>query len=313
MKWPVFIIYILFASFTVFSQRIEDVTKAVEKSRTGASSDTAKYWNISGMGTLNVAQAGYSNWAAGGQNSLGLAGMVNLNLNFSKGVHAWASIIDLGYGFQFLGIGTGSQQYNKTDDKIELTTTYGYELHRNKKWYASVLGNFRTQFSNGFKYPDDSTVISTFMAPGYLVAGAGITYEPAAWFRVYLSPASGRFTFVLDQALSDSGAYGVKRGDRSRGQFGPYLRADLNREVFRNISLTSSLELFTDYLANFGNIDVNWNVLLTLKVNRWLAATINAQLIYDDDVIIRSSPTDPGGPRTQFKEIIGIGLSYKFD
>jgi len=304
---------VFFFSLGIFSQDLVEVTKAVDKSKTGAAADSIKYWNISGMGTLNVAQAGYSNWAAGGTNSLGLIGMVNLNINYSKGKHAWANIIDLGYGFQFIGLGSSSQQYNKTDDKIELTSTYGYEIHSNKKWYLSVLANFRTQFSNGYKYPDDSTVISSIMAPGYLIAGIGITYVPAKWFRLYLSPSSGRLTFVLDTALSNSGAFGVTAGKQIRGQFGPYLRADLNKDLAKNINLTSSLELFTDYLSNFGNIDVNFNVLLTMKVNKWLAATINASVIYDDDISIKSSPTDAGGPRTQFKEIIGVGLSYKFD
>ncbi|MBC8314712.1 MAG: hypothetical protein H8E51_04340, partial [Bacteroidetes bacterium] len=81
----------------------------------------------------------------------------------------------------------------------------------------------------------------------------------------------------------------------------------------KNINLTSSLELFTDYLNNFGNIDVNWNLLLTLKVNKWLATTINLNLIYDDDIIIKDDKNDPGGPRTQFKEILGVGISYKIE
>jgi len=302
----------MFAGF-VFGQDIKEVATAVDKSKTGASTDSIKPWNVSGMGSLNVAQAGYSNWAAGGTNSLGLVGMVNLNINYSKGKHAWANIIDLAYGFQLIGIGSNDQQYNKTDDKIEITSTYGYAIRENKKWYFAALVNFRTQFSNGYKYPDDSTVISTIMAPGYLVAGVGITYVPAKWFRMYLSPVSGRFTFVLDTALSNAGSFGVTAGKKSRGQFGPYFRADLNKDLAKNINLTSSLELFTDYLNHFGDIDVNWNLLLTMKVNKWLAASINANLIYDDDIVIKSSPTDEGGPRTQFKEIIGVGLSYKFD
>ncbi|MBE0646897.1 MAG: DUF3078 domain-containing protein [Bacteroidales bacterium] len=301
-KYLILFITLLFASF-VLGQDISDVTKAVEKAKTGASTDSVKYWNISGMGTLNVAQAGYSNWAAGGANSLGLIGMVNLNINYSKGKHAWANIIDLAYGFQMIGIGSSDQQYNKTDDKIEITSTYGYAISENKKWYFSGLVNFRTQFSNGYKYPDDSTEISTMMAPGYLVAGIGITYVPTTWFRAYLSPVSGRFTFVLDTTLSNAGAFGVTAGKQIRGEFGTYFRADLNKDLAKNINLTSSLELFTDYLNNFGNIDVNWNVLLTMKVNKWLAASINANLIYDDDVI----------QATQFKEIIGVGISYKFD
>ena len=297
----------------LFSQIPSSVATAVDKSQKGASDDSTKFWNITGFGSLSVSQAAYSNWAAGGQNSLGLVGLVNLNINYSKGKHAWANIINLGYGFMFLGFATSSQQYNKTDDKIELTSTYGYQIHNNKKWYASVLANFRSQFSNGYKYPDDSTKISTFMSPAYLVLGVGITYVPAKWFRVYLSPTSGRFTFVIDQALADSGSYGLKPGEKFRGQFGPYLRADLNKDLTKNINLTSSLELFTDYLHNFGNIDVNWNLLLTLKVNKWLATTINLNLIYDDDIIIKSDKNDPGGPRTQFKELLGVGISYKIE
>lgn len=241
MKKTILLISLSFIfSMGLFSQEIVEVTKAVDKSKTGISSDSTKHWNISGMGTLNVSQAGYSNWAAGGQNSLGLIGMVNLSIYYSKGKHAWANIIDIAYGFQFLGIGTSSQQYNKTDDKIELTTTYGYELHRNKKWYFSILANFRTQFSNGYKLPDDSNAISTIMAPGYLIAGVGITYVPATWFRVYLSPSSGRFTFVLDTALSNAGVFGVTPGQQIRGQFGPYLRADLNLVLDCPTSLTDA-------------------------------------------------------------------------
>ncbi|NQV03533.1 MAG: DUF3078 domain-containing protein, partial [Bacteroidia bacterium] len=118
-KYLILFISLLFAS-VVFGQYIKDVSTAVDKIQKGASSDSTKHWNITGMGTLSVAQAGYSNWAAGGVNSLGLVGLVNMNINYAKGRHAWANIIDLGYGFQFLGLGTNSQQYNKTDDKIEL-------------------------------------------------------------------------------------------------------------------------------------------------------------------------------------------------
>lgn len=312
MKKTGILIMMVFVFSIVSAQELKEVSTAIDKTHKLARADSLNPWKINGFASANISQAAYSNWSAGGQNSLGFTGLLNLNINYLKGKHAWANIIDLGYGFQFLGIGESNQEYRKTDDKIELTSTYGYEIHQNKKWYFSILANFRTQFSNGYKYPNDSTVISTFMAPAYLIAGVGITYVPSSWFRVYLSPASGRFTFVLDQALSDSGAFGVTRGESIRGQFGPYMRADLNKDLAKNINLTSSLELFTDYLNQFGNIDVNWNVLLTLKVNKWLATSINLNLIYDDDVIIKSSPTDPGGPRTQFKELIGVGLSYQF-
>jgi hypothetical protein len=305
------VILALFAS-GLFAQEIQKVAKVKSEVLSAVPADTAiKHWLVEGSGSLQFSQAAFSNWSSGGQNSLGLVAWINFKANYRNGKHMWGNTVDLGYGFQLQGKGS-DQQYNKINDKIELTTAYSYEIHPNKKWNLTVLANFRSQFSAGYNYPDDSTVLSTFMAPGYLVAGIGITYTPAKWFYLYVSPASGRFTFVMDQKLSDSGAFGVDRGKNMLGEFGPYLRADMNKDLAKNINLSSTLEMFSDYLHHFGNIDVNWSLLLSMKVNKWLAASIQTQLIYDDDVIVKTGPADTGGPRTQFKELLGIGLTYKF-
>jgi hypothetical protein len=324
MKKITVVILSFFLAGSIFAQDIQKTAKAKTELMAEVPADTSgKHWFIQGNSSLQFTQASFTNWASGGQNSLGLVAWVNFKANYKSGKHIWANNVDLGYGFNILGKG-GDAQYNKTNDKIELTSAYGYELHKNKKWYLTVLVNFRSQFSDGYNYPDDSTVISKFMAPGYLVVGPGITYVPVKWFNLYLSPGSGRFTFVTDQRLADSGAYGVERGEISatgykhgnkmRGEFGPYLRADLNADLAKNINLTSTLELFSDYLHEFGDIDVNWSLLLSLKVNKWLAASIQTQLIYDNDISIVTDPVKQpeGGPRTQFKELFGIGLTYKF-
>ena len=54
--------------------------------------------------------------------------------------------------------------------------------------------------------------ISEFMAPAYLTTGLGFTYDPGKIFTVVLSPAAWRGTFVLNDRLSDEGAYGVDPG-----------------------------------------------------------------------------------------------------
>jgi hypothetical protein len=324
MKKVTFFIVLLLFFGNLRAQVIEKIAKAKSDVLSEVPADTSgKHWLVQGNGSLAFSQASFTNWSSGGQNSLGLVAWINLKANYKNGKHVWANNADLGYGFNILGKG-GDATYNKTNDKIELTTAYGYELHKNKKWYLTVLVNFRSQFSAGYNYPDDSTVLSTFMAPGYLIAGIGITYVPVKWFNAYLSPVSGRFTFVNDQKLADSGAFGVERsysdslgfhhGKTARGEFGVYLRAGLNADLAKNINLTSTLELYTDYLHKFGNIDVNWSLILSMKVNKWLAASIQTQLIYDDDVMIVTDPVNQpqGGPRTQFKELLGIGLTYKF-
>lgn len=326
MKRNLFLLILILFTGSVSAQEIHKIAKAKSDVLSDVPADsTNKRWLIQGSGSLQFTQASFTNWSAGGENSLGLVAWVNFKANYKKGKHVWGNNIDLGYGFNLQGNGSDAV-YNKTNDKIELTTAYGYELHKNKKWYLTGLANFRTQFSNGYNPPDDSTVVSTFMAPGYLIAGLGITYAPVSWFNIYLSPGSGRFTFVNDQKLADAGDFGVEKGywnsdstlytngKTMRGEFGPYMRAGLNADLSKNINLTSTLELFTDYLKDFGNIDVNWSVLLSLKVNKWLAASVQTQLIYDNDIMIITDKTDQpeGGPRTQFKELLGVGLTYKF-
>ena len=297
--------------WTGTGQELQKVAKAKDEATAVKIPDTLKkHWLVTGIGALQFSQAAFSNWSGGGQNSIGLTSLLNIKANYSKGKSAWGNTIDLGYGFQYIGK-SGDAKFYKTNDKIELTTAYGYQISKDAKWFFTILANIRTQFSAGYNYPDDSTVISNFMSPGYLIAGVGITYAPVKWFYVYLSPASGRATFVIDKKLSDSGSFGVDRGKQVKMEFGPYLRADMNKDFGKSFNISSSLELFTDYLHKFGNIDVNWNLLLTLKVNKWLAASINTQLVYDDDVIIKADPTVEGGPRTQFKEILGIGLTVK--
>ena len=295
------------------AQEIEKVAKAKEHTLSDAPADTVKKpWFVQGSAALNFSQAAFSNWAAGGENSIGFNAYLNFKANYRKNKHVWSNTVDLGFGLNVLGKAS-DLRYTKTNDKIEITTAYSYQIHRNNKWYLTALVNFRSQFANGYNYPNDSTVISKFMSPGYVVAGLGISYAPVKWFSLYFSPASARLTFVTDPTLSNQGVFGVTAGKKFRGEVGPYFRADLNKDLGGNLNLTTNLELFTDYMHEFGNIDVNWNLLLSMKVNKWLAASIQTQLIYDNDVMIQTDPTEPAGPRTQFKELLGIGLTYKFN
>ena len=78
-----------------------------------------------------------------------------------------------------------------------------------------------------------------------------------------------------------------------------------------NITLTTKLSLFSNYANNPQNIDVNWETLLELKVNKFISATISTHLLYDDDISITDSKGKVG-PRTQFKEVIGVGFAYKW-
>ena len=144
------------------------------------------------------------------------------------------------------------------------------------------------------------------MSPGFLTVSIGFTYKPVDYFEVFISPAAGKFTFVTSKSLSDMGAYGVDPGKSVRSEFGAYLNMKFKKELMTNVTLTSNLELFNNYTdenkQNAKNIDVNFNNTLNLKVNKYITASVNVQLVYDANIV----------ERTQFKELIGVGFGYKF-
>lgn len=275
--------------------------------------DSVEGWKSGGMINLNLSQTSLTNWAAGGQSSIAMNGLLNLHNQYKKGNELWENFLDLAYGT----MKQGKENWWKTDDKISFTSKYGHKAANN--FYVAGLADFKTQFSKGYNYPNDSVMISRFMAPGYLLVAAGVEYRPSDNFNFFIAPFTGKFTFVMDQALSDSGAFGVNRGETVYSEFGGYARLFAKKDLMENISIQTNLDLFSNYLNNPGNIDINWKVLLSMKVNKYFSATISTDMIYDDDIKIVEDKNDNGivesgekGPRLQFKEVLAIGIAYKF-
>ncbi|MBN2862697.1 MAG: hypothetical protein JXN62_06020, partial [Bacteroidales bacterium] len=75
---------------------------------------------------------------------------------------------------------------------------------------------------------------------------------------------------------------------------------------------TTKIDLFSNYAHNPQNIDVSWETLIGLKVNKYITVNFNTHLLYDDDVKIAVSETESVGSLVQFKEIFGVGFSYNF-
>lgn len=294
------------------------VTEAEKNLRT-VSTDTIQGWKTGGVLTINLAQTSLTNWAAGGQNSLAINGLFSGFANYKMGKSVWDNSLDLGYGL----LKQGNEDFRKTDDKIDFLSKYGHEAFKN--FYYAALLNFKTQLSPGYNYPDATNKISDFLSPGYLLLALGLDYKPNAYFSAFLAPVTGKFTFVTDQTLSNLGAFGVNPGEKTKSEIGGYLRAiysrnDFKTEFLKNVSFTTKIDLFSNYTENPQNIDVNWEVLVAMKVNKFLSVNFNTQLIYDDNIQIpvdkNSNGTLEAGEsirsKVQFKEILGVGLSLNF-
>lgn len=295
----------------IASYSIAQVTEGEDKLR-AKTADTTLGWKKGGVFNIGIAQASFTNWAAGGQNTIGFNGLFSAYLHNVMKNSVWENYLDLGYG----KINQGNEKmWRKTDDKIDFTSKYGQKIK--KSIYFAGLLNFKTQFTNGYNYPNDSVAISEFMAPGYLLGALGLEYRPNNDLTLYLAPLTSKNTFVMDETLANQGAFGVDSSKQYRTEFGGYLRFNYNTKVMENITFQTKLELFSNYLHNPQNIDVSWETLLNLKVNKFISATLGTHLIYDDDVTIQIDRNRDGivegtGKRVQFKQVLNIGFSYKF-
>ncbi|MBI9055728.1 MAG: DUF3078 domain-containing protein [Bacteroidales bacterium] len=269
--------------------------------------DSLKNWKYNGLTSINFSQVSLSNWSAGGENSYAFNGLLNLSANYSKDKNDWANTLDIGYGIQK----QGDQDYRKTDDHIDFLSKYGRKI--SKTMFLSAMLNFKTQMSDGKRYDPDTAIISKLFAPAYLQAALGIEYKPNETFYAVISPVAGKLTMVLDDTLSAHGAFGVDPGDKTRMELGGSISLGVKKEIMKNVTFNSTLGLFSNYIDNPQNVDIDWKVLINMKINNYLSANLNTHLIFDDDIASIDDKTGlPGGAKVQFKEIFGVGLTYKF-
>jgi hypothetical protein len=233
-------------------------------------------------------------------------------LAYKKKTFTWENNITAGYGFMV----RSDVGYVKTDDKFDLDSKVGRLA--GKGWYYSGLVNFKTQFTDGYARAGSSDIISRLLSPAYLIGAIGIDKKFGATYSLFLAPLTVKTTFVMDQTLANAGAFGVDAGKNIRAEFGGYVKFSFQKDIMKNINFKTKVDLFSNYLHNPKNIDVNWESILTFKVNKYISASITASLIYDDDIKVgtHTDPTtgsfDQFGPRTQFKEVLGIGFAHKF-
>lgn len=282
------------------------------------------YWTKKNKVGLDFNQIAFVNWSAGGDNSISGLAKGEFGRKYTKGRLVWDNTLNVRYGVNK----QSDRETRKTDDVLELNSTFGYKSSAISDWYYVSKLNFKTQFTNGYNYPNISDAVSKWIAPAYVFVGIGGEYvEPKTGIKFYLSPITYKGTFVNDERLADQGAFGVegatydadgnllKHGKRHRAEFGMLLSTEWKKELVKNIFLDTKFTLYSDYINNFGNINVMWDMKLDMKVNDFVRANIGTNLIYDDNVktkVMRDGVQVMEGPRVQFKQVLGVGLVYSF-
>lgn len=286
-------------------------------------------WIIKNRAALDISEVAFVNWNSGGTNSIAALIAITSQANYKFKHFYWNNNINVRYGTNK----QQSQELRKTEDLIEINSNVGYRKDTLSNWFYTSRLNFKTQLANGYSYPNTEKEISKFMAPAYLHYGVGIEYgKNIEKLSAYFSPVTLKSTFVLDQELANTGAFGVtqaevdeagnliKKGSKVRNEFGLLLTNAFETQIAKNVYMKNLLGFYTDYINDFGNIDVDWQLNLDFKVNNYIRANLGSHLKYDDDVktiiAIENEEAEEAfaeeGPKVQWKQVLGIGVVVDF-
>lgn len=286
--------------------------------------DSLSHWDKKNTVGFDLTEIAFFNWSAGGVSSV--TGLLKGKFTrlYRKDNFKWGNELIVRYGVNK----QENVEWRKTDDVLQFNSTAGYRQDTISKWYHSAKFSFNTQFTPGYAYPNTEFAISKPFSPAYTFIGVGAEYSDRDHkVNIYLSPMTLKNTLVLDQRLANQGAFGVKpathdengemisEGEHTRTELGILITTHFKREIFKNITLENRLNLYTDYLNKFGNIDLDWQMLFDMIVNEYVKANIGVHMIYDDDIKFKEEVDGEQitrGPRLQLKQMLGVGLEYKF-
>lgn len=276
------------------------------------------FWKTGGNYNLNIQQVTLSNWAAGGTGSFALNSGTTLFANYKKDSKVWDTQLTINLGFNRQS--ERDFKTRKTNDNFIFVSNYGRQL--SEKLYLTTQLDARTQLLPGYRFSKPAgaeseirTKISDLLSPGYLQSSTGLnyrrTYPDKSRLSVILSPFTGRFTMVMDDSLSRVGAFGVTPGENVRAEAGMSLALGVvDFILMENVTWKSDLNLFSNY-ERFGNMVVNFNSLIRMKVNKYISTRIETVIIYDEEVFIRQ---DDGTTKqaVQLQNLINFGISLDF-
>lgn len=258
--------------------------------------DTTKFWTKKGNVSLLFNQSAYNKqWLGGGTSNIAGNFGLNYDFNYKKEDIVWDNKFILAYGLTKI---KGDEKTAKTDDRLELNSLWGKKA--TGQWYYSMFFNFKTQMDTGLDKNDDK--ISHFFSPAYFQLGPGMLWKKSNNLSVNFSPATAKLIIVHPHFTEFGPSFGVLQGDSFRFEFGASISSYYKFNIMTNVSVENRLNLYSNYLANPQNVDVDYQMNVIMKINKYLSANVALQAIYDDNSI----------QAVQVREVFGLGVNYGF-
>lgn len=268
-------------------------------------------WSTEGKVQLLFNQSAFNKeWTGGGTSSIAGNLTLDYEMNYRKDNFTWDNRLLANFGLTKV---KGDEFARKTSDRLELNSIVGLQVE-NSNWYYSYFTNFRTQFAKGYEFgenPETGEITrretTHFLSPAYLTTGPGMMWKKSDDLIINIAPATAKFIFV-DKAFTtgpnymDGQYFGVDRGNSGRFEFGASLSGYAKFDLLENVTMENSINFYSNYLENPGNIDIDYLANIEMGINKFLSANLLFQAIYDDNAVAAF----------QIREVFGLGLNYEF-
>ncbi len=266
--------------------------KAIEKKK----DDKEGWTKIGGLGA-NFSWLSLINPRAGaGDNRIGFGGLLNYSANLIKG----KVISNNKFGLQLDVVKIGSGPYAKANDVLQLTSQTGYQFDKAGKWYFAGLADFQSQFlpTYGANFLEAKQTINgvattlpltgRLFSPATFKLAPGIIHKPNAHMTILYSPVAFKAIIVADKALAQTGKFFPQNDAKDKtvdAQIGSELRVDYVNKFFNDkLVYATTLDLYSNYLRNPQNIDVEWYHSIDVMVSKNISLNFKTDWFYDDDI-----------------------------
>ena len=278
----------------------ENLKKTEEAVKAGA--DKPNGWVTKGLFTFLANQSTFNNWLAGGQSNFSGNIGVNYDFNYKKDTWNWDNKFIAGYGITKIK----DADAQKTDDRLELNSLLGKKAFG--YWFYSAFFNGKTQMDSGFDPSDRSKRTAHFLSPTFLQFGPGMLWKKSDNLKFNIAPATTKVIYVDKQFTVDGPSFGVEQGRTNRVEFGAAVNGYYKFNVMENVSVENILNLYTNYLEDPQNVDVDYQLNIVMKINKYLTTNFAFQTLFDDNAVA------PGNnyARIQTRQVIGLGVNYAF-
>ncbi|MBA6156064.1 DUF3078 domain-containing protein [Tenacibaculum sp. S7007] len=261
-------------------------------------------WKRTGNISFLFNQSAFNNWLAGGTNNISGTLGLNYDFNYIKGDWTWDNKLIASYGLTKLK----GEDIQKTDDRLELNSLLGKKA--SGYWYYSAFFNFKTQMSSTDVGGEQQ---SHFFSPAYFQFGPGMLWKKSDNLKINIAPATSKLIVVHDHftkvpsagvnAFNAAGGYfGVEANETTRFEFGAAVNAYYKFDLMENVSVENILNLYSNYIEEAQNVDIDYTVNVVMKINKYLSANLALQAIYDDNAY----------EGFQTREVFGLGVNYGF-